>query len=117
MHAQVQTNAPAFPDEDQFLSDLRALGTPGDGKPFSQVAIAYDGAKIRVIVACHNEDEDVAVCTFLDRLGLIDLLSSSQEVDEAVGASIASGIRTLLGDRWDSLYVRKPRSPAAAGNG
>jgi hypothetical protein len=114
MHAEVQPNAPSFPDEEQFLSDLRSLGTPNDGKPFSRVAIAYEGAKIRVIVACHDENEDVAVCTFLDQLGLIDLLSSSKEVDEAIGESVASGIRTLLGDRWDSLYVRKPRQSAAS---
>jgi hypothetical protein len=113
MDAQVQLNAPSFPDEEQFLADLRALGAPHDGKPFSRIAIAYEGAKIRVVVACKDEDEDVAVCTFLDWLGLIDLLASSQEVDEAIGASVASGIRTLIGDRWDSLYVRKPRSQAS----
>lgn len=112
MDAQVQLNAPPFPHEEQLLHDLRRLGAPGAGKPFSQVAIAYEGAKIRVIVACHSEDEDVAVCNFLESLGLIDLLSSSQEVDEAVGASVATGIRTLIGDRWDSLYVRKPRQAA-----
>lgn len=117
MDAQVQLNAPPFPDEEQFLSDLRGLGTPRDGEPFSRVAIAYEGAKIRVVVACHDDNEDVAVCSFLDRLGLIDLLSASPEVDEALGAAVASGIRTLVGDRWDSLYVRKPRQPAADGKG
>lgn len=115
MDAQVQLNAPPFPDEEQFLADLRSLGAPDDGKPFSKVAIAYEGAKIRVIVACHSEDEDVAVCNFLDNLGLIDLLGASKEVDEAIGESVATGIRTLIGDRWDSLYVRKPRQAPARG--
>jgi hypothetical protein len=114
MHAQVQPNAPPFPDEDQFLSDLRSLGTPSAEKPFSSIAVAYEGAKVRVVIACHDENEDVAVCSFLGNLGLIDLLSASQEVDQAIGETVASGIRTLIGNRWDSLYVRKPRPMPAS---
>jgi hypothetical protein len=105
---RLQENSPPFPGEDEFVDDLRRCSTPTeDAMLVALLAIAYEGARVRIVVRCETEEEDIAITAFLEERGFVDLLTESKDADKAIGRTAADKVRRVIGHAWDALYVRQ----------
>ena len=108
MKIETREDAPPLPGEAELIADLKRFAVAEDAVAYAFVAVAGDGAAVRLVVHCHSDEEDSAVCDFLERRQMQDVLTD-MAADEAIGSRTARQVWDDVGNSWDALYVQRSR--------